>query len=75
MLAIGIVVDDAIVIVENASHHIEGGWNRLVKRPSIAMTTKLTVPYHQHHAGSDRGLPAGVIHSWFDWASLIRCSP
>ncbi len=25
VLAIGIVVDDAIVIVENASHHIEGG--------------------------------------------------
>ena len=25
ILAIGIVVDDAIVIVENASHHIEGG--------------------------------------------------
>ncbi len=28
VLAIGIVVDDAIVVVEGVEHHIEAGWSR-----------------------------------------------
>ena len=42
ILAIGIVVDDAIVIVENASHHIERGWRR--KDATIAAMGELIGP-------------------------------
>jgi HAE1 family hydrophobic/amphiphilic exporter-1 len=42
ILAIGIVVDDAIVIVENASHHIERGLSP--KDAAIAAMNELTGP-------------------------------
>src|SRR5262249_32269717 len=42
ILAIGIVVDDAIVIVENASHHIERGLTP--KDAAIAAMAELTGP-------------------------------
>src|SRR5262245_1922544 len=42
ILAIGIVVDDAIVIVENASHHIERGL--APKEAAIAAMAELTGP-------------------------------
>ena len=38
VLAIGIVVDDAIVIVENASHHIEHDKISCATRPSALWT-------------------------------------
>ncbi len=54
VLAIGLVVDDAIIVVENVSRHIENGMNRMdaavraareLANPIIAMTIVLVAVY------------------------------
>ena len=61
VLAIGIVVDDAIVVVEGAAHHIERGMSRQGRGdPGHERAVR---PDHRHHAGADVGVPAGRVHS------------
>ena len=55
ILAIGIVVDDAIVIVENASHHIETG--RVAARGDDPGDERGDRPGHLHHARADGRVP------------------
>ena len=61
VLAIGIVVDDAIVIVEGVAHHIERGADaarRLDQGDGRAVR-----PDHRHHAGADVGVHPGGVHA------------
>ena len=57
VLAIGIVVDDAIVIVENAAHHIDRG-GLPPKQATIRAMSRGDRADHRHHPGPDGGLPA-----------------
>ena len=59
ILAIGIVVDDAIVIVENASHYIEQGLTP--KDAAIKAMERADRTGAGHHAGADLGISAGVV--------------
>ena len=59
VLAIGIVVDDAIVIVENAAHHIEQGL--AAKAGDHPGHVRSIRPDHRHYAGADVGIPAQRI--------------
>ena len=56
ILAIGIVVDDAIIIVENSSYYIEQGMPP--KEATIRAMEELTGPGDGDHPGAGRGLPA-----------------
>ncbi len=56
VLAIGIVVDDAIVIVENAAHHIEQGMAPQAGHDPGDVRSARTD--HRHHAGADGGVSA-----------------
>ena len=59
VLSIGIVVDDAIVVVEGAAHNIEKGMNghdAAIKRHGRAVRAD-----HRHHAGPDVGVSAGGV--------------
>ena len=59
VLAIGIVVDDAIVVVEGAAHNIEKGMygpRRRDRRHEAAVR-----PDHRHHAGADGGVHSGGV--------------
>ena len=59
VLAIGIVVDDAIVVVEGAAHNIEQGMcghDAAIRRHGRAVRAD-----HRHHAGADGGVPAGRV--------------
>ena len=60
VLAIGIVVDDAIVIVENAVHHIDRG-GLAPKEATIKAMSEVIGPGHRHHAGADGRLPADGV--------------
>ncbi len=51
VLAIGIVVDDAIVVVENVVHHIERG--EPPKEATIRAMGEVHRPDHEHHARAD----------------------
>ena len=59
ILAIGIVVDDAIVIVENASHYIEQGLTP--KDAAIKAMSELTGPVLGITLVLDLGFPAGFF--------------
>ena len=60
VLAIGIVVDDAIVVVEGAAHNIERGMNG--HDAAVAAMNYAARPDHRHHAGADVGvLPAAFM--------------
>ena len=59
ILAIGIVVDDAIVIVENSSYYIEKGMPP--KEATIKAMQELTGPIMGITAGPGFGLPAGGL--------------
>ena len=59
VLAIGIVVDDAIVVVEGAAHNIEKGMSR--PRCGDHGHGRAVRPDHRHHAGADGGVPAGRL--------------
>ena len=59
VLAIGIVVDDAIVVVEGAAHNIE---QRHVRpRRGDRGDERAVRADHRHHAGADGGVPAGRL--------------
>ena len=61
VLAIGIVVDDAIVIVEGVSQHIErrhDGARRRDRGDEGAVRAD-----HRHHAGADGGVSAGGLRA------------
>ena len=61
VLAIGIVVDDAIVIVEGVAHHIERG---LTPHDAADQGDGRTVRAdHRHHAGADVGVHPGGVHA------------
>ena len=64
VLAIGIVVDDAIVVVENVERHIAKG-----ESPKEAAThghARGQPPHHRHHPGVGRGVRAGGFHQRAD---------
>ena len=69
VLAIGIVVDDAIVVVEGVSHNIERGM--APQDASINAMRELLGAHHRHHAGADVRVPAGGLHAR---ASPARCT-
>ena len=54
VLAIGIVVDDAIVVVEGAAHYVEAGPERPRRRHQGNERT--IRPDHRHHPGADVGV-------------------
>ena len=60
VLAIGIVVDDAIVVVENVERNIEQG---LTPRDAAYQAMQRSDrPDHRHRAGADRGVRAAGLH-------------
>ena len=60
VLAIGLVVDDAIVVVEGVERHIEDG---LAPKQAAFKAMEETVrPGHRHRAGSLRGLRSDRVH-------------
>ena len=59
ILAIGIVVDDAIVVVEGAAKHIEHGLTP--HDATVKAMHELLGPDHRHHAGADGGVRAGGL--------------
>ena len=61
VLAIGIVVDDAIVIVENSAHYIEKGLHP--KEAAIKAMSELTGPIMGITMALDFGLPSGGLHA------------
>ena len=60
VLAIGIVVDDAIVVVEAVMHHIEHGMTP--KEATIKAMEEVSGPVVAIGADSDRGVRAGRVH-------------
>ena len=72
MLAIGIVVDDAIVVVEGAANHIERGLS--AARGGRQGHGRAARPDHRHHAGADGGVRAGGLPAGPDRADVPRSS-
>jgi multidrug efflux pump len=60
VLAIGIVVDDAIVVVENVERNIENGLSP--REASYKAMRRGLRPDHRHRAGARRGLRAAGLH-------------
>ncbi len=60
VLAIGIVVDDAIVVVENVERNIEEGLRP--REATIKAMTEVTSPDHRHHPRALRRLRADRVH-------------
>ena len=68
VLAIGIVVDDAIIVVEGAAHNIDKGMNgpqAAIRAMQIAVR-----PDRRHHAGAAGGVPAGGVPARPDRADV-----
>ncbi len=59
VLAIGIVVDDAIVVVENVERHIANGLSPM--QATIKAMSEVSRPDHRHHAGAVRGVHPGGL--------------
>ena len=70
VLSIGIVVDDAIVVVEGAAHNIEKGMSS--HDAADQGDGRAVRPDHRHHAGADVGVPAGRVPARADRAA---CTP
>ncbi len=68
VLAIGIVVDDAIVVVENVERHIELGRRRI--EATQAGDGGSVGPDHRDRAGARRGVRADGVHQRPDRAVL-----
>ena len=64
VLSIGIVVDDAIVVVEGAAHNVERGMSG--HDAAIAAMNDAARADHRHHAGLDVGVSAGGLHAGLD---------
>ncbi len=60
VLAIGIVVDDAIVVVENVERNIEAGL--VAARGDLPGDARGDGPDHRHRAGAVRGVRADRLH-------------
>ena len=60
VLAIGIVVDDAIVVVENVERNIEDG--PVAARGDLPAMREVSGPDHRHRAGAGRGVRAARLH-------------
>ena len=60
VLAIGIVVDDAIVVVENVERNIEEGLSP--REATYKAMQEVSGPDHRHRAGADRGVRAARLH-------------
>ncbi len=73
ILSIGIVVDDAIVIVENASYHIEQGLPP--KEATIKAMEEITGPVMGITAGAYRSLSAGRLPARHHRAALPAIRP
>ena len=64
VLAIGIVVDDAIVVVENVERNIEAGLSPARRR--VQGDGGGERPDHRHRAGAVRGVRADRVHQRAD---------
>ena len=64
VLAIGIVVDDAIVVVENVERNIEAGLTPA--RGHLPRDARGLGPDHRDRAGADRGVRAARLHQRAD---------
>ena len=62
VLAIGIVVDDAIVVVENVERHLEAGHDARARRPTLTMDEVGRRP-DRHRAGAVVGFHSRRLHS------------
>ena len=60
VLAIGLVVDDAIVVVENVERQLEAGLRAARRRPQG--DDRGDRPDHRHHGGADGGVHPGRLH-------------
>jgi multidrug efflux pump len=72
VLAIGIVVDDAIVVVENVERNIELGLNPFEATKSHERSDRAD---HRHGAGAVCGVRAGGLHLRVDRAVLQAVRP
>ena len=68
ILAIGIVVDDAIVVVEGASYHIERGMTPRERHDQG--NAGIDGPDHGNHACPGFGFPAGRVFPWHKRADI-----
>ncbi len=68
VLAIGIVVDDAIVVVENVERNIEAGLSP--RDATLKAMSEVTGPDHRHRARALRGVRADRLHQRPDRAIL-----
>ena len=73
VLAIGIVVDDAIVIVEGVARHIERGMSPPRRRHQG--DGRAVRADHRHHPGADGGVPAGRVPARPDRPDVSPSSP
>ncbi len=73
VLAIGLVVDDAIVVLENIVRRIEGGEDAVLASMSGSRGNRLR--RDRHHAGADGGVRARVVHDRRHRAAVrrVRC--
>ena len=69
VLAIGIVVDDAIVVVEGAAHNIEKGMSG--HDAAIIGDGRAVRADRRHHAGADLGVPAVGLPAGIDRADVF----
>ena len=73
VLVIGIVVDDAIVIVEGVSRHVEEGMPG--REAAIKAMDGADRPGHRHHARAHVGVPPGGLSAGSDGAALPPVRP
>ena len=72
VLAIGIVVDDAIVVVENVERNIEAGLSP--REATLQGDARSHRPDHRHRARAVRRVRADRLHQRSDRASSIASS-
>ena len=72
VLAIGIVVDDAIVVVENVERNIEAGLTP--REATYRAMREVSGPDHRHRAGAGGGVRAARLHQRAHRASSTSSS-
>ena len=72
VLAIGIVVDDAIVVVEAVMHHIEHGMSP--KEATVKAMEEVSGPGRRHRADPERRVHPGRLHGRHHRARSISSS-
>ena len=70
VLSVGLVVDDAIVVVENVERHMREGLSRMNAALVGRARTNRAHHCHDHHVG--RGLHADRAARWIDRRALSR---